>query len=437
MVEEKTLRGVSVDLADVTQDDVEFTDTGVIFHKCNVAALTLLAVPAFADANISVVASADGVVDSSWISFEFDPQYADCECDFATKIPVEPPKEWFEKPKFDRVTPVQVERNGRVFGHVSEWGACHIGYGATCKEVPRGGYKKFLNKNIECSDGSIVPCGPIVIGTDHADRFAAADVAQDHYAHTGFAVADVTVFEDEFGLGITGALRPDVSGAQVRVLRGSDISPDWRKVRTVRDRNGKWEMVGLLAVNTSGFVSDSIRASAGFDDDFVVEEITEAQIGLDDSGLVSFMGGNIVFKSSSVGDGNSGNIFSEPSGSNGDLKEPVVPEKSSVEVEVVPVFGEAFMTAVSTAVASIVEKAFADALVAAAKPVEDTVDTDLSDDSVVVEEDSVAFDGAALVAQIDELQSKVLALETVISEFQAEKKAAEAKAKFGSKFGVK
>jgi hypothetical protein len=67
----------------------------------------------------------------------------------------------------------------------------------------------------------------------------------------------VALYENEWGIVAAGAMRSDVTPEQARRLRGSDISPDWRKV------NGRLEVVGLLAVNVSGFIVEGLAASAG------------------------------------------------------------------------------------------------------------------------------------------------------------------------------
>ena len=430
MLKNQELRGVSVDLADV-EVDFESDPNFVHFTKCRVGAATMTPVPAFADAVLSITAASGEEMFTA--SFEFNPEYADCECDFATTIPVEPPVEWFKNPNLDKVTPLVVDRNGRVYGHVSEWGACHIGYGAVCREVPRGGtYKKFMNKSVECSNGEIVPTGPIVIAANHAKPFETADVAQDHYAHTGCAVADVAVFEDEFGLVVAGALRPTVDGVQVRVLRGSDISPDWRKVRTTRNRAGKWEMVGLLAVNTSGFLSDSLLASAGDEDEFVFEQISEPRIGIDDEGLVSFVGGNIVFRSSNdivVNDSGAGSNIDE-------VKEPVIMPKLDVaEVEVKPVLSDDFVAQLSSVIS--------DAIVAAFASVKATVDTNTE----VVEDEAVVASGEVvsetpveapvdLSEKVAQLASDLAVVKDFVDAQKAAQDAVELKNKYGAKFNI-
>jgi hypothetical protein len=175
------------------------------------------------------------------------------------RYPVEPPRDWFARRKFDQARPVEVSKDGHVYGHVAEWGVPHIGYGTGRRVLPpksRSKYAHFLTSHVLCDDGAQVKTGPLYIDCDHADLDLNIHQAKEHMAHTGSAVADVAVFEDEFGIQVAGALRPTASPAQVRVVRGSDVSPDWRPVP------GGHEMVGLVSVNTSGFITKGLVASA-------------------------------------------------------------------------------------------------------------------------------------------------------------------------------
>lgn len=172
------------------------------------------------------------------------------------RYPAEPPSAWFARRDFDSAQPVEVSADGQVFGHVATWGASHIGMGRKVKPPrSRSRYSHYLIGHVLCADGTQVRTGPVYIHCDHADLSLNEHQAREFMAHTGSAVADVAVYEDRFGIQIAGALRPDATPAQVRALRGSDISPDWRPM------GGGHEMVGMIAVNTSGFITPALVAS--------------------------------------------------------------------------------------------------------------------------------------------------------------------------------
>ena len=173
--------------------------------------------------------------------------------------PVVPPAEFFTNPNLLRPTALTVTNDGRVFGHAAIWGQCHIGINNECRPAPRSAanYGYFLTGEIVCEDGSRHPVGQITLGTGHAPiRMSAAEAAR-HYDHTGTAVADITTGEDRHGIWMSGALRPGLDPATIRVLMASGVSGDWRNVR------GNLELVGLLSVNVPGFPVVRVREAEG------------------------------------------------------------------------------------------------------------------------------------------------------------------------------
>ena len=280
------LRGVSVDLDDVemlleegsTMDSLIDGTGQMQVGKARIMGATLTPFPAFQEAQVILV----GDILTASLSGE------DCDClnskaltaaagrpkrgaemrvftpfgvealVASASIPVNPPLAWFKQPKFEGATPMKVLANGRIYGHVAAWGSCHIGFKDRCVSVPKSSfrYRYFANKQTLTAEGKMVGTGPIVIDTVHPDLQMRASDAQAFYADTGCAVADVALYEDEYGIVAAGAVRPSASPEQIRKLRGSDVSPDWRQI------NGKLECVGLLGVNTSGFVTPALVASA-------------------------------------------------------------------------------------------------------------------------------------------------------------------------------
>jgi len=182
--------------------------------------------------------------------------------------PVNPPAEWMDDPKFDGPSSMTVSSDGRVKGHVALFGACHIGFGQRCVEVPRSStnYAGFLTGTVLSAEGTTIKTGQLIVDTVHPDLKLAASDAQSFYAHTGCAVADLVVGEDQFGIWVAGAMRHTADEGDARIVRGSDASPDWRNLV----HNGKRfprEMCALLAVNNSGF--KALVASASNVEDFV------------------------------------------------------------------------------------------------------------------------------------------------------------------------
>lgn len=186
----------------------------------------------------------------------------------AAAIPVDPPSAWFADPQFGATpeedprlvrdpntdvigAPLTITDEGQVFGHLATWGSCHIGHRGVCVSPPHSssGYAHFATGYVapaDCDCGP-VPTGVITMGTGHADLTLNARDAAAHYDNTGTVVADVTMGEDEHGPWMAGALRPGVTPEQIRELRGSSPSGDWRSI------GGRLELVAVLAVNVPGF----------------------------------------------------------------------------------------------------------------------------------------------------------------------------------------
>lgn len=208
-----------------------------------IRAATIVAIPAFANARISIVGT-----DNAPLA---DPpmEWAD-EALVASAIPDVPPAAWFNNPNLTEPTPLKVTAEGRVYGHLATWGTCHVGHAHKgCVTPPHSAtnYAHFRTGSVLTAEGAEVPVGHITLETRHAvDRMTAAQ-ALAHYEDTGRVAADVTVGEDSIGIWVAGALRSTLSDAQVRALRAAPLSGDWRRV------GGNLELVAALAVNVPGF----------------------------------------------------------------------------------------------------------------------------------------------------------------------------------------
>lgn len=172
----------------------------------------------------------------------------------ALLAPVAPPKAWFDQPKLDGVTPITVTKDGRIYGHLATWDACHMeskGLGSSCVRAPRSGngYAGFHLGYVTTAEGVDVPTGRIVAGAPHADPVWGLNPTLVHYSHSGWVGADVRVGEDRYGIWVAGALRPDISANQLRALKAAPLSGDWRE----DPRTGRLELVTALAVTAPGF----------------------------------------------------------------------------------------------------------------------------------------------------------------------------------------
>lgn len=166
---------------------------------------------------------------------------------------------WRSDPDLEPGSVRVVPDGGRVYGYLAAWGECHVGSPmGECIVTPRGlSYGDFHSGYTPLDDGGELAVGRLTLGTGHADLSLSFRGAQEHYDHTGAAVADVRVGEDDYGVWVAGALRPGTTGEQVRTLMASSLSGDWRP------RRGSLELCAALAVNSPGFVLPRARVAAG------------------------------------------------------------------------------------------------------------------------------------------------------------------------------
>lgn len=173
-------------------------------------------------------------------------------------FPVAPPDEWYTDPGFSGPTPMQVDDDGRVKGHIATWDVTHIGMaGSVHAPKSKSGYAYFQTGSLKTATGKLVNVGQLTLSGGHAPIHASAKDAVKHYDDTDSAVADVTVGEDAYGIWAAGSLRPDITPAQVRAFRASPLSGDWRPI------GGNLELVAACAVNVPGFPIAQALAAGG------------------------------------------------------------------------------------------------------------------------------------------------------------------------------
>ncbi|MEU7010374.1 hypothetical protein [Streptomyces sp. NPDC046332] len=231
--------GPSVDL-----DDIEYVmdDEGrVIVTKWRIAGATLVAIPAFADVSLTL--------DPLPAEPMTEPETADADWLYASATPQPlPPAAWFQRPDIDRVTPITITPDGRVFGHIAPWGECHIGLpGCVTAPGSMSGYAYFHTGEQRTQEGATLPVGTLVAGPRHADAQLGFRAAQEHYDDPTAAVARVVAGEDDYGIWVAGWILPDASPSAVEVFKSSPVSGDWRRV------GGSLELVGVCSVNVPGF----------------------------------------------------------------------------------------------------------------------------------------------------------------------------------------
>jgi hypothetical protein len=176
----------------------------------------------------------------------------------AATFPVKPPLAWFDDPNLTAVTPLTIENSGQVFGHIAAWHTSHIGIAGGVKPPrSKSNYAFFRTGVLETENGDMVDVGQVTLAGGHAPLDATVARAVAHYDNTESAIMDVAAGEDKYGIWVAGALRPEVSDEQVRSIRASSVSGDWRPI------NGRLELVAVCAVNAPGFPVPRARVAGG------------------------------------------------------------------------------------------------------------------------------------------------------------------------------
>ena len=265
MIEGKMWRGVSVDLDAVDGEMVEAADgsgPSLELSEGRVCSATLCAIPAFAEAFVR---------NGTWADFANEPlptgaknpipdwpnQQEEALTASAAVAPVS--ADYFRNPMLTEPTPVTLGEDGLVFGHLAEWGTCHIGY-EVCTTAPHSetDYAFFLTGQV-FTDAGPVAVGQLTVGGGHADGRLGVRAAMAHYDNVASAVADITVGEDEHGVWFSGRIRPWASEEDVFKMLAAGPSGDWRRV-TARGRSSQ-ELVAAHSVNVQGFPIPRTRFS--------------------------------------------------------------------------------------------------------------------------------------------------------------------------------
>jgi uncharacterized protein DUF6582 len=194
-------------------------------------------------ARIKAAAKKYGISISDTASVEFasiaDSQY-----------PLTPPLEWFGNPNLTSKTPLTVDVDGRVYGHLAAWGECHRDVSMReCVLAPKSAqeYAPFHLGYVMTEEGDMLKVGKIVMDTRHAPINMGYSAAALHYDNTGDEVAVVRAGEDQFGIWVAGAVVPEATPKKVAKLRRSPLSGDWRRIM------GNLELCAALAVNVPAF----------------------------------------------------------------------------------------------------------------------------------------------------------------------------------------
>ncbi len=272
MVRDQTLRWVSVDLEVFASEvmgtppweDDYYSGRGITagaddwweeITDGRIAGLTAVPIPAFqtavlardgADLDVPLPENAPVTVDPGLIASAVS----------------EPPPEWFSDPALSEPTPLTVTDDGRVFGHIAQWGTCHTGLLRNgCTQPPRStlNYEPFHSGGfVRLSDGATVRIGHLTMDGGHADLPLDARATRRHYDDSTTVWANVRAGEDDHGVWVAGAVAPGVTPEQVACARSLAISGDWRAWP-----GAGLELIAALSVPVPGFPVGLAASGAG------------------------------------------------------------------------------------------------------------------------------------------------------------------------------
>lgn len=296
LVEKRYLTGNSADLSDVdaeliwSEDDEDGEMLGELEQirvtRGFISGTTVCPFPAFAEAYIVLegeeLTPADDMPEElvaaafpAWRSPDVGDDCLPCQAGqdaVVASVGAEkvPSADYFAELELEGPTPLtigQPDADGfrEVYGHLAEWGTCHIGFSGQCRTAPRSrsGYAYFLTGAHPARDSNgelvSVPVGRLTYDTGHAPTSAGgrpvpAAPAAAHYDNTGSIGAYVTAGEDDYGIWVHGIVAP---GADVAKLSATPPSGDWRPI------GGSLELVAALHVNTPGFPVPRVMVAGG------------------------------------------------------------------------------------------------------------------------------------------------------------------------------
>lgn len=186
------------------------------------------------------------------------------------------PAKYFAKFTAKGKTPVTIgdeDANGlrHIYGHAAPYGVCHRSDMGSCFQYPKDvdpQHKGFhTGQTITLDDGSTVRVGALTLGGKHVDPtlarqgVRALDVNR-HRDDANTVFAMIRVWEDNFGLAISGVVMPGVD--QDTLMRAMACSPSVELWPEGRGRT----LVGVHLVPTPAW---PVAASAGGDANFLTD----------------------------------------------------------------------------------------------------------------------------------------------------------------------
>jgi hypothetical protein len=276
LIASKTLFHNSVDLAEVelkikwkSDDPADGEDFWTIesfnFVKWNIAATTLVGVPAFPDARVTLDEVTAALVDSDSeleclldmanVTYRIE-GFDEVTASFSDEATV--PWADFHIPEAATKTAITVDEHGRIFGHLAAWGECHTGFDDRCVLAPRPANYASFNGPKVLTERGLVECGPIFFLGGHPDHPLDPNDPRSRdkaYGDVANQWGNVRVTDGQIGPWISGRVTPGLSANALYVARGSRISGHWKR----------GELRAIVSCNVDGFNMPGSELAASMD----------------------------------------------------------------------------------------------------------------------------------------------------------------------------
>ncbi len=139
---------------------------------------------------------------------------------------------WFEQQDYAAPTPLTIDRDGRVTGHVCLWDTCHRGFAelGKCITPPReASLADFHGGVTPLTDGSMLRTGLLTFSDLHT---ATGQLTREEIMRavedTGTQLGPVRAYKDQFGIQVAGGLHDDVTPTEAGRAMAGTPSGDWR-----------------------------------------------------------------------------------------------------------------------------------------------------------------------------------------------------------------
>lgn len=292
LIASKTMFHNSVDLAEVSYEYVWKSDDPadgmdywtiekILFTQWKIAATTIVGVPAFADARITLDEVTAALVQSDGeLEWMLDPSQVQLRLEGQDEITASlgavdttVPFDAFHRPEPDMPTGWTVDADLNVFGHLAEWGKCHEGRDDVCVLAPRPMSYASFNKFNVLTDKGLVSTGPVFFLGGHPDKPLDPSQVEKAYGGIENAWADIHVTDGRFGPWACGRVRPGVTESAVYAGRASGVSGHWKR----------GDLHAVVSVNAPGYLipGTEIRADRGgasFDENGVVDLVASLRL---------------------------------------------------------------------------------------------------------------------------------------------------------------